>query len=334
MKLFNKANSVELQSRSHRTLYVLLSFLVPYIIIILGDIALHMTPFGDHMLLISDAKVLYASDLAFIQRVLRGQEGVLYSFKSGIGMNLMGANSGLLNPANVIVMLFDITSWPEMYTVLMAIDISVCGLTMFLFLAIVYGWKRHCLIFSTVYALMGFNVAYCYHYNFILSPELLPLIALGIHQILKGKSPWLYIFSLGYAIFASFYFGFMLCLASVVLFLFWYIRDRESLTTEKRTIWINYIGGSLAAGLLPALVWMAALLSFSGGRLGQNSIIDFSFGENMSFADACAKFFIGANSINEQVNGQPNVFIGSLPLFLNFAFFTDRFMDSPPVFFI
>jgi len=324
MKLFKKANSVELQSRSLRVLYILLSFLVPYIIIILGDIALHMAPFGEHMLLISDAKVLYASDLSFIQRVLRGQEDVLYSFKSGIGMNLMGANSGLLNPANVLVMLFDITSWPEMYTVLMAIDISVCGLTMFLFLANVYGWKRYCLIFSTVYALMGFNVAYCYHYNFILSPELLPLIALGIHQILKGKSPWLYILSLGYAIFASFYFGFMLCLASVVLFLFWYFRDRKSLSTEKRTIWINYTGGSLAAGLLPALVWIAALLSFSGGRLGQNTITDFSFRENMSFADACAKFFIGANSISEQVNGQPNVFIGSLSLFLNFAFFTDR----------
>jgi len=324
MKLFTKANSLELPRRSRRTLYVLLSFLIPFIIVILGDVALHMAPFGDHMLLISDAKVLYASDLAFIQRVLRGQEDVLYSFKSGIGMNLMGANSGLLNPANVIVLMFDISFWPEMYTLLMAIDIAACGLTMFLFLSAVYGWKGLGLIFSTVYALMGFNVAYCYHYNFILSPELLPLIALGIHQILKGKGPWLYILSLGYAIFASFYFGFMLCLASVVLFLFWYIRDRNSLTTDKRRIWINYTGSSLAAGLLPALVWMAALLSFSGGRLEQNSITDFTFRENMSFADACAKFFIGANSINEQVNGQPNVFIGSLSLFLNFAFFSDR----------
>ena len=323
LRLFAKANTSELRRGSHRTLFVLLSFLIPFVIVILGDLALHMAPFGDHMLLISDAKVLYASDLAFIQRVLRGQEDVLYSFKSGIGMNLMGANSGLLNPANVIVMLFDITSWPEMYTVLMAIDIAVCGLTMFLFLSHVYGWKGQNLIFSTVYAMMGFNVAYCYHYNFILSPELLPLIALGIHYIVKGKGPWLYIISLGYAIFASFYFGYMLCIASVVLFLFWYIRDRKNIT-DKRRIWINYIGGSLVAGLLPAIVWAAALLSLSGGRLGQNTIFDFTFQENMSFADACAKFFIGANSINEQVNGQPNVFIGSLVLFLNFVFFTDR----------
>ncbi len=171
---------------------------------------------------------------------------------------------------------------------------------------------------------MGFNVAYCYQYNFILSPELLPLIALGIHYIFKGKGPWLYILSLGYAIFASFYFGFMLCLASAVLFLFWYVRDRDTLSGNKKKIWVNYIFGSLAAGLLPALVWLPALLSFSGGRLNQDSILDFTFAENMSAADFCAKFFIGANSINEQINGHPNVFIGSLALFLNFAFFSDR----------
>ena len=324
MSIFNKRITGDLRPREYRILYALLSFLIPFIIVILGDIALHMAPFGNHMLFISDAKVLYASDLAFIQRFLRGQEDILYSFNSGIGMNLMGANSGLWNPANVIVLLFDITKWPEMYSLLLAIDIAMCGLTMFLFLSDTYGCKRQNLIFSTAYAMMGFNVAYCYHYNFILSPELLPLIALGIRRILEGKGPWLYILSLGYAIFASFYFGFMLCLASVVLFLFWYVRDRNKLTPYKRRIWINYIGGSLAAGLVPALVWMAALLSFSGGRMDQNSITDFTFIENMSLADACAKFFIGANSINEQINGQPNVFIGSLSLFLNFAFFTDR----------
>ena len=324
MKLFQQDKQRAIQPREHRPLYILLSFLIPFLILLLSYIALHIAPFGEHMLVFSDAKALYASDLAFIQRVLRGQEDLLYSFKSGIGMNLMGANSGLWNPANVIVLLFDITAWPDMYSLLLAIDIAMCGLTMFLFLSHVYGWKRQHLIFSTVYAMMGFNVAYCYHYNFILSPELLPLIALGIHRILKGKSPWLYILSLAYAIFASFYFGFMLCLASVVLFLFWYVRDYDRLKENRRRIWINYIAGSLAAGLLPAFVWMPALLSFTGGRLEQNTISQFTFAENMSFADACAKFFIGANDTNEQINGQPNVFIGSLSLFLNFAFFTDR----------
>ena len=324
MKTASNKNHTALVTRVNKTGYFLLSFFIPFVIILLAYIALHIAPFGEHTLIISDARGLYTSDLMFITRALRGQEDLLYSFRPALGMNLMGPSSGLWNPANAIALLFDITSLPTLYSLLMAIDISMCGLTMFCFLSGVYGCKGKNLIFSTVYAMMGFNVAYCYHFNFILSPELLPLIALGIHRILKGKGPWLYIVSLGYAIFASFYFGYMLCLASVVLFLFWYVRDRASLGSRKRRVWTNYIIASLVAGLLPALIWLPTLLSFTGGRLEQNTILDFTFAENMSFADACAKFFIGANNLSEQVNGQPNVFIGSLSLFLNFAFFTDR----------
>ncbi len=315
---------MQMRRRIEKLDMAVLSFFVPFIIIILCYIALHIEPFGEHTLIISDARGLYASDLMYIARALRGQEDILYSFKSGIGMNMMGANCGLLNPANSITLLFDITSLPTLYSLLMAIDISFCGLTMYCFLSNVYGRNGKNLIFSTIYAMMGFNVAYCYHYNFILSPELLPLIALGIHRIIEGKSPWLYIASLCYAVLASFYFGFMLCIASVVIFLFWYVRDHDRIRINRRKIWINYTAASLVAGLLPAVVWVAALLSFSGGRLNQNSILDFSFEENMSLSAACAKFFIGANNTSEQINGQPNVFIGSLALFLNFAFFVDR----------
>ena len=304
--------------------FLLLSFMIPFITLMLSYMALHIAPFGDHMLVLADARGLYVSDLSYISRLLRGQEDILYSFQSGIGMSMIGMISNLLNPANVIVLLFDIMSYPTMYSMVMAIDIAMCGLTMFLFLSNVYGCKGTHLIFSTAYAMMGFNVAYCFQFNFILSPELLPLIALGIHRILKGKGPWIYICSLGYAVFASFYFGFMLCIASVVIFLFWYLRDRNLIMGIRRKIWTNYIIGSLIAGLLPAAIWVAALLSLSGGRLDQNSILDFTFYENMSFADISAKFFIGANNMLEEINGKPNVFIGSLALFLNLAFFLDR----------
>lgn len=314
----------KLTEKAYLPLFVLLSFVVPFAILMLSYIALHITPFGDHMLVLVDARGLYISDLSYIARALQGHEDILYSFKSGIGMSMIGMNSNLLNPANVFVLLFDIMSYPTMYSLLMAIDIAICGLTMFLFISNVYGWKGTNLIFSTVYAMMGFNVAYCFQFNFILSPELLPLIALGIYNILRGKEPWLYILTLGFSIFASFYFGFMLCIASLVIFLFWYIRDRQILIGMKRKIWTNYIIASFVAGLLPAVIWVAALQSLSGGRLDQTTILDFSFAENMSLSDIGAKFFIGANNINEEINGQPNVFIGTLPLFLNLAFFMDR----------
>ena len=303
----------------------ILSFVIPLLVVILAYIGLHISPFGDKTLVISDAKALYMSDLSYIKRALLGQEDLLYSFQQGIGLNLMGTHSGILNLANIIVLFFDITNFSSMYSWLMAIDIAVCGLTMFIFLSSVYGRNNYNLIFSTVYALIGFNVAYCFQYNFLLSVELLPLIALGIKKILSGKSPWLYICTLFYAIFASFYFGYMVCIASAILFLMWYADTRQGISTiRKKQIWINYVGGSVTAGLLSAFMWLATYLSFSGGRAEQNSILDFTLNENMSIADVFAKLFIGANNTSELVDGQPNIFVGSLVVFLVIAFFLDK----------
>lgn len=306
-------------------LQYILAFGIPFLVIVAAYIGLHITPFGDKTIIISDAQSLYMPDLSYIGRALRGQEDLLYSFESGIGMNLMAAHGGLLNPANVIVLFFDITSYPAMFSWLMAVNIAFCGLTMFIFLSSVYGRKSDNLIFSTVYALIGFNAAYCFQIYFILGVELLPLIASGIRKIISGKSPWLYLITLGYTIFAGFYYGYMLCIASLVLFLMWYAEDRKSFAAaQKKRVWINYIGTSVTAGLLPAAVWIPALLSLSGGRLEQSSILDFTMNENMSLADMFAKLFIGANNTDELINGGPNIFCGTLVLFLVVAFFTDQ----------
>lgn len=315
----------DLKNRSLAVFQYILSFVIPFLVIILAYIGLHITPFGDNTIVISDAKALYMGDLAYAQRAFRGQEDLLYSFQLGIGMPLIGNQGFMLNPVNLFVLLFDITSFAAMYSWRIAIDMAFCGLTMFIFLSSVYGQKTHNLIFSTVYALIGFNVAYCFLLGFIFYVAMLPLIALGIRKIINGKTPWLYLISLAYTILTGYYFGYMLCIASVVLFLMWYAERRKDYPPLlKKRIWITYIGSSLSAGLLTAFIWIPAYLSIIGGRANQNSIFDFSMAENMSFSDAFAKLFIGANNIEELRYGRPNIFCGALAVFLVIAFFIDR----------
>lgn len=301
-----------------------LSFFIPFLILMLAYVALHVAPFGDKSLILSDAKAMYVADLSYLSRALRGQEDLLYSFQLGIGMNLLGTHSYLLNPANVIVLFFDITNYSTMYSLLMALDMSLCGLAMYVFLNSLNGKGGSNLIFSTVYALVGFNVANFYHYNFFLGVELLPIVALGILKIIRGKGPWVYLAALAFSIMANFYAGYILCVASVVLFFRWYAEHGKQLRAQRRRVWINYIGASLAAGMFSAVIWLPALVSLAGGRLEQNSWTDFTFVENMSLSEAGAKLFIGANNIDQNVNGFPNIFCGSLVVFLVVAFFLDE----------
>lgn len=307
-----------------KVLYGGLSFFIPFILIYIVYYAAKITPFGDNTLFISDSRVLHLSYLSYYSRALCGKEDLLYSFQLGIGKNNYEFISGLLSPLNLLCLFFDQSKYAALYSFMLATDMSLSGLTMYLFLSNTIDRNGNALIFSTCYSLIGFNVAYCFMSDFVFFSVPLSLIAWGLINILKGKKPWLYIFALSYSILQSFYFGYMLCIASVALFVTWFIKDFKTYRPMGRSIIINYTLSSLISGLLPAFVWLPSLSALSGGRLDQSSASDFTFTFNMSPNEFLAKFFIGANNLDQLMKGLPNIFCGSLAVFLVIAFFADK----------
>ena len=100
MHLLQAAPTVQPRPRQRRALYVLLSFLLPFIVTLLAAVALRVRPFGDHTLAITDAK-FYLNGLMNYARMLRGEEGILYSLGSGLGgNNWAGLSWGAFAPAS------------------------------------------------------------------------------------------------------------------------------------------------------------------------------------------------------------------------------------------
>ena len=195
---------------------------------------------------------------------------------------------------------------------------------MYLLLADIYGHKRSNLIFSTAYALNGFLVANVFQVIFFTGVHVLPLVVLGLRKLLQEKNPALYILTLAYVLVTSYYIGFMICVASVLLFVLYLWLYKDSVAGQKKTLFIRYALASLCGGLLAATVWLPALLGISGGRLNQTQITDFSFMENMPLLEVGAKLFTGANNRDELINGLPNIYIGILPLALVVLYFLNK----------
>ena len=325
MMIFSKDGPTTLQQKEHKALFILLSFFMPLLILLAALAGLHVTPFGEKTLLIADANGLYVNYLGYVGRMVRGQEGIIYSFEKGLGGNLM-PNVGItmLNPFFSLFGLFNLRDYPLAYTLVCVLNCSLCGLTMYLFVAGVYGHKCSNLLFSTAYALMGFNVANVFQVFFFTGAHVLPLLVLGLRKIIQGKSPLLYISALGYAVLTSYYFGFMLCTASVFFFLLAFWLNHQELDGKKGRLISKYALSSLCGGLIGALIWLPSLVGISGGRLEQTHITDFSFGEYMPLLEMGAKFFTGANNGNEMINGRPNVFVGILPVALVILYFLNQ----------
>ena len=324
MKLFSAAPPAA-PGRERPVLNLLLSFLLPLALILIALAGLKVTPFGDRTLLIFDANGLYINTLSYASRMYQGLEGVFYSFEKGLGGNMTGHLNGILiTPFAFLLCFSPLRDYPAVFTFISALSMSLSGLTMYLFLASVYGHKRGCLIFSTSYALMGFSVANVFQACFFTAAPMLPLMALGLRRLFRGKSAVLYILTIAAGLFANFYFGFVLCVASVLFFAAGLIFGGEELRGKRGRLILRYALASLLGGLLAACLWLPAFLSLRGGRLDQTGLADFSFGENMPFLEIGAKLFSGANSRDEQVDGLPNIFVGILPLALAVLFFLDK----------
>jgi uncharacterized membrane protein YfhO len=195
---------------------------------------------------------------------------------------------------------------------------------MYILLAGLRGPRLSHLIFSTSYALIGFNVVNCYQTLFFIGPQMLPLVILGLVRLMKERTPLLYVLSLAFCIFCNFYFGFMLCVASVIFFVTWFCLHRSE-TKERKVKLLRWSASSVIAGLLAAPMWLPALKAFSGGgRLDQTVLAEFNFTENMPFIQMFSKLFTGANSMNELVIGMPNIFCGILVLALVLLFFLSK----------
>ena len=140
---------------------IALSFFIPFLILVVALVALNVTPFGDNTLAISDGQ-FYINGLVSHSRMLQGEEGFFYSLEGFYNSKLAVTAWGELNPVKIMSLLANIDSTPHIFTWVCVVNMCVCGLTMYIFLSGVFGHKYSHLLFSTAYALMGFNAVNCH----------------------------------------------------------------------------------------------------------------------------------------------------------------------------
>ena len=302
------------------------SFIVPVIISVLSLAALHITPFGDNTLFIADARSLYSNYISYWNRVLHGSDSILYSFSKGLGSSMVGEVSyHFLQPFYLLLAFSNSETLPAFYSIVSVIMTSCCGVTMFILLSQLFGRKASNLIFSTSYALIGFNVVNNWQMQWLDGVIVLPLIFLGIWRIYHGKSPVLYVLSLAYSLFTNFFIGYELCIVSVLIFLSLKILMGKKMDKkEKHQVTGKFFFGSFLAGGMTAFIWLPTILSLAGGRAKQISLADFAFEERFPLLYTAARLFSGANSINELIDGVPAVFCGILVLALVVLYFMNR----------
>ncbi len=260
-------DAVKTKARSETAL-LLLAFFLPLLIILFSFVMLGIAPFGDYSLAIIDAKQQYVPFSVYWAETLKNGYSLLYSWKEILGGPIAGLfGYYLASPFELLFLFCTKENALAVFDLMVAMKLALCGFSMSLFFRERSVLRLSTLLFTTSYALCGFNLVLGWCCMWVDAVYMLPLIAMGLHRVAEKKSPVLYIISLGLSIIFNYYIGFMLCIFSLMFFLFLRMcqEDRIKLGKKDAVFVLSSVGAaSLSAVLLlPVICAMQGSMNYS-----------------------------------------------------------------------
>lgn len=309
-------------------------FGITTLILLLSFLLLGIYPFGNKSIVVIDSNTQYVAFLSYLRSILLGNNDFKYTLSATLGENfipLLGYY--LMSIFNLLVVFFKVENIKILFTILVILKIGLCSVSMEYYLEKKY--KKNTVLFSVCYGLMAYNIVYMYHIMWFDSIILFPLVILGIDKTFEDKSPLLYIVSLGCAIIFNYYIGFIICLTSVLYFVYKFLFCYKRINKFK--VVVNYGFSSLLAGLLSSFILLPSVLGLLNGKVGSG----INFGFNLSYLNVIAKSFTASLGSGETWHGGPmiasSMFIFILVIFYFFnkkISFKEKIINGISLFFL
>ncbi|MBR5280211.1 MAG: YfhO family protein [Clostridia bacterium] len=320
----------DLQSKRISKLYTGLSlglcFLVPALVMLLAMAAFGMAPFGDRSTLIMDMSGQYVEFFCGLKQVLRDGNftSLFFSWSKSMGGNGVGVFAYYVSsPLSWLTLFVPNNAMPIGLLFLSILKIGLCGLTMGIFLHNM-GFKNNiaAVLFATAYGLMSYNIVYAMCPMWIDGVIWLPIILLGVEQLLGKNRITLLTVSLFTVFISNYYIAYMVGAFTALWFVYrvgacyWGTFSGKMLLKRLGKFALSVF---TAAGL-GAWLLLPTLFSLMQGKIG-GSGMQASGVWNFGGQALWDKFFVGGyDSITNA--GSPFVYCGLALALLCIAYFS------------
>ncbi len=318
-------------------LALVLSFVLPVFIMLIGFVIMGIYPFGDRCFLSTDFYHQYMPFFSEFMRVVKGGDGIGYTWNVGIGSNFLALYVYYLaSPFHWLGLVVPEQFYIEFLSYLIVFKIGLCGLTSFLYFrergrqseafrkaegaaGTYLKPELTALFFSVFYALSGFLAAYNWNIMWIDCVVLLPLIVLGLERLVREGKPGLYCVTLGMSIFTNYYISIMICFFLILYFIYLYCTEKHPLAAGKsgrkarvtahlRPLWQFALYSLLAGGMAAVLLIPEACAIFATdfGKSEFPKEVESYF----SVFDMLARHCV-AVSVEKGLDHWPNIYCGA-----------------------
>ena len=277
-----------------------------------------LSPFGGKSPFIIDLNGQYIDFFSYLRSMAQENNSIFYSFSKTLGGDTISLFAYyLMSPFNFVFLLFPQEDFGTAFYLLLMLKLTACSVTALAFFRNFEGAKTYSWGFAVAYAFISYNITFYYNVMWLDGVVLLPLVALGLIRFVRGKRPLLYIFSLAASLIVNFYIGYMLCIFSVLFFLYLIFSKNTEKKVRKTLV---FLSSSLMSGALCAFWLFPLVFSLEGGKFAPRAA---TMKASFDFYLLNAKFFTGAHDYNQSVIGVPAVFCGIFTVFAVLLYFFD-----------
>lgn len=310
------------KTAKNRLMY-LAAFLVPLGLMWLIYIAMEVWPFGDNSVLVLDLNGQYVYFFEELRAKLLGGGSLLYSWSRSLGGEFLGIFAYYIaSPFSIITVLFPKSMMTEALLAIILLKVGSCGFTMSLYLSKSHPTTRlNTVIFSTMYAVCSYAVVQAHNTMWIDELIFLPLMVLGIEQLITKRRYILFTVSIAFCAMTSFYIGYMMCIFAFLYFFYYFFAhnsDFENNFYEENGHFIKSLIRAAVFGVIGLSIAMVVLypayVSLSFGKTTFSNP-DFSFAQQFDFLDMIAKLLPGSYD-TVRPEGLPFIYCGTLSLIL------------------
>lgn len=307
--------------------YLGLCFLVPALLMWLIYASMNVYPFGEESVLVLDLNGQYVYYFSALRDILTEGGSLLYSFRRALGGEFMGIIAYYLaSPLSFIVALFPEEMMTEALLCMFLIKCGLSGLTFGIYLD--RTRKKNpplTFIFSTMYALTAYAVVMQHNTMWIDNLILLPLIMLGVEELIRRKKYKLFVITLSIAVISNFYIGYMTCIFVALYFFYYYYAHSEEERNpdgEKNHLVKSIVRIGFAALAMVAITAVMLWSSYYSLTFGKTDFTNpsYGFGQQFDFLDMISKMYFGSYD-TVRPEGLPFLYSGMLTFMLVPLFF-------------
>lgn len=302
-------------NKNSKIICYILAFIIPVIFMLIICKSLHFYPFENVNPVVADTKVQFISYFAYLKSVFYGNNDLFYSFSKIIGGDMAGFAFYYLGNPFIYLLLFvpnEMLPAGIMYVIILIIGLS--SLSFNIMINNIHGFRWSSLLFSISYGFIGYFMAY---YNCILyfnNIMLLPIIILGLYEVVvKEKKSFKYIIFLSVTIITNYYIGYMTCIFSVIMLVYFYVIYKQPSKNIKKhiSVLLKYTWQTLLAVMISTVSLLTVVFSLRGQKIDDGYGFSIPLGINFSLKDVFSGLY--TISFNGNISdGLPIIYCGTL----------------------